>query len=82
MAIYGLEVPFGLLEPQSILLVLLEVFLLFVLPLTGRRTSLHCYFSCSWYCSASFLISLHSSALWCVELCTGQCVPPSLLPDA
>jgi hypothetical protein len=38
MAIYGLEVPFGLLEPQSILLVLLEVFLLFVLPLTGRRT--------------------------------------------
>jgi hypothetical protein len=38
MVVYGLEVPFGLLEPQSILLVLLGVFLLFVLPLTGRRT--------------------------------------------
>jgi hypothetical protein len=37
MAIYSLEVPFGLLEPQSILLVLLRVFLLFVLPLAGRR---------------------------------------------
>jgi hypothetical protein len=37
MSVYGLEVPFGLLEPQSILLVLLKVFLLFVLPLAGRR---------------------------------------------
>jgi hypothetical protein len=38
MAVYGLEIPFGLLEPQSILLVLLGVFLLFALPLAGRRT--------------------------------------------
>jgi hypothetical protein len=36
MVVYGLEVPFGLLEPQSILLVLLGVFLLFALPLAGR----------------------------------------------
>jgi hypothetical protein len=33
MAVYGLEVPFGLLESQS---VLLDVFLLFALPLVGR----------------------------------------------
>jgi hypothetical protein len=38
MAIYDLEVSFGLPEPQSFLLVLLGVFLLFVLPLAGRRT--------------------------------------------
>jgi hypothetical protein len=37
MVVYDPEVPFGLLEPQSILLVLLEVFLLFALPLVGRR---------------------------------------------
>jgi hypothetical protein len=37
MVIYGLEVPFGLLEPQSILLVLLGVFLLFALLMVGRR---------------------------------------------
>jgi hypothetical protein len=34
MAVYGLEVPFGLLEPRSILL---RVFLLFALLLAGRR---------------------------------------------
>jgi hypothetical protein len=34
MAIYGPNVPFGILEPQS---VLLGVFLLFALPLAGRR---------------------------------------------
>jgi hypothetical protein len=38
MVVYGLEVPFGLLESQSILLILLGVFLLFSLPLAGRRT--------------------------------------------
>jgi hypothetical protein len=32
MAIYALEVPFGLLEPHSILLVLFRVCLLFALP--------------------------------------------------
>jgi hypothetical protein len=37
MAVYGPEVPFGLLEPQSVLLVLLRVFLLFALLLVGRR---------------------------------------------
>jgi hypothetical protein len=37
MAIYGLEVPFGLLEPHSILLVLFRVCLLFALPLAGRH---------------------------------------------
>jgi hypothetical protein len=37
MAIYGLEVPFGFLEPHSILLVLFKVCLLFALPLAGRR---------------------------------------------
>jgi hypothetical protein len=37
MAIYGLEVPFGLLEPHSVLLVLFRVCLLFALPLVGRR---------------------------------------------
>jgi hypothetical protein len=36
MVVYGLEVPFGILEPQSVLLVLLGVFLLFALPLAGR----------------------------------------------
>jgi hypothetical protein len=36
MAIYDLQVPFGLLEPQSIVLVLLRVHLLFALPLAGR----------------------------------------------
>jgi hypothetical protein len=39
MAIYGLEVPFGLLEHHSILLVLFRVCLLFALPL-GRRRSI------------------------------------------
>jgi hypothetical protein len=37
MAIYDLEVPFGLLEPHSILLVLFRVCLLFALLLAGRR---------------------------------------------
>jgi hypothetical protein len=37
MAIYCLQVPSGLLEPQSIVLVLLRVHLLFALPLVGRR---------------------------------------------
>jgi hypothetical protein len=36
MAVYGLQVPFGLLEPHSILLVLFRVFLLFALLLEGR----------------------------------------------
>jgi hypothetical protein len=36
MAVYDLEVRFGLLEPHSILLVLIRVFLLFALPLVGR----------------------------------------------
>jgi hypothetical protein len=36
MAVYGLEVPFGLWEAQSVLLVLLGVFLLFALSLAGR----------------------------------------------
>jgi hypothetical protein len=35
MVVYGLEVPFGLLEHQY---VLLRVFLLFALPLAGRHT--------------------------------------------
>jgi hypothetical protein len=35
MVVYGLEVPFGLLEPQY---VLLRIFLLFALSLAGRRT--------------------------------------------
>jgi hypothetical protein len=38
MVVYGLEVPFGLLEPQSVLLVLLRVFLLFALLLVRRCT--------------------------------------------
>jgi hypothetical protein len=38
MAIYSPEVPFDLLEPQSVLLVLLGVFLPFALPLAGRCT--------------------------------------------
>jgi uncharacterized membrane protein (Fun14 family) len=38
IAIYGLEFPFGLLEPQSVILVLLGVFLLLALLLAGRRT--------------------------------------------
>jgi hypothetical protein len=38
IAIYGLEAPFGLLEPQSIILVLLGVFLLLALLQAGRRT--------------------------------------------
>jgi hypothetical protein len=37
MAIYGLEVPFGLLEPHYILLVLFRVCILFSLPLVGRH---------------------------------------------
>jgi hypothetical protein len=37
IAIYGLEVPFGFLEPHSILLVLFGVCLLFALPLAGRH---------------------------------------------
>jgi hypothetical protein len=37
MAVYGLEVPFGFLEPHFVLLVLFRVCLLFALPLTGRR---------------------------------------------
>jgi hypothetical protein len=37
MAVYNPKVPFGLLEPQSVLLVLLRVFLLFALPLAGRH---------------------------------------------
>jgi hypothetical protein len=37
MVIYGLEVPFGLLEPHSILLVLFRVCLSFALLLAGRR---------------------------------------------
>jgi hypothetical protein len=36
MAIYGLEVPFGFLEPHSVLLVLFRVYLLFALTLAGR----------------------------------------------
>jgi hypothetical protein len=38
MVIYGLEVPFGFLEPHSIPLVLFRVCLIFVLLLAGRRT--------------------------------------------
>jgi hypothetical protein len=45
-------------------------------------SSLCCRFSSSWYYSMSFLISLHYSVLWRVELCTGQCVPLSSLLDA
>jgi hypothetical protein len=37
MAVYGLQVPSSLLEPQSIDLILLRVHLLFALPLAGRR---------------------------------------------
>jgi hypothetical protein len=37
MAVYGLQFSFGLLEPQSVLLVLFRVFLLFALSLAGRR---------------------------------------------
>jgi hypothetical protein len=37
MVIYGIEVPFGFLEPHSILLILFRVCLLFALPLAGRR---------------------------------------------
>jgi hypothetical protein len=37
MTVYGLQVHFGLLEPQSIVLVLHGVHLLFALPLVGRR---------------------------------------------
>jgi hypothetical protein len=37
MAMYSLEVPFGFLEPHSILLVLFRVCLLFALPLAGRH---------------------------------------------
>jgi hypothetical protein len=37
IAIYGLEVPFGFLEPHSILLVLFRVCLLFALLLVGRH---------------------------------------------
>jgi hypothetical protein len=37
MVVYGLQVPFGLLEPQSIVFVLLGVHHLFALPLAGRR---------------------------------------------
>jgi hypothetical protein len=39
MVVYSAEVPFDLLEPQSVLLVLLGVFLLFALPLAGRCTA-------------------------------------------
>jgi hypothetical protein len=38
MVIYDLQVPFGLLEPQFAILVLLEVHLLFAFLLAGRRT--------------------------------------------
>jgi hypothetical protein len=38
MVVYCLEVPFALMEPQSVLLVLLKVFLLFALLLVGGRT--------------------------------------------
>jgi hypothetical protein len=38
MSIYDLEVPFGFLEPHSILIVLFRVCLLFALPLAGRCT--------------------------------------------
>jgi hypothetical protein len=37
MAVYGLEVPFVLLEPHSVLLILFRVCLLFALPLAGRH---------------------------------------------
>jgi hypothetical protein len=37
MVIDGLQVSFGFLEPQSVVLVLLRVHLLFALPLAGRR---------------------------------------------
>jgi hypothetical protein len=36
MTIYGLEVPFGFLEPHFVLLVLFRVCLLFAIPLAGR----------------------------------------------
>jgi hypothetical protein len=38
MATNGLEVPFGFLKHHSVLLVLFRVYLLFALPLVGRRT--------------------------------------------
>jgi hypothetical protein len=37
MVVYDIQVPFGLLEPQSVILVLLGVHLLFALPLVRRR---------------------------------------------
>jgi hypothetical protein len=36
MTVAGLQVPFGFLEPQSVILVLLGVHLKFALPLVGR----------------------------------------------
>jgi hypothetical protein len=71
MAVYGLQVPSGLLEPQSIVLVSLGS--TFYLPSRWREgaSSSRCCFRCSRYCSTSFLISRHSSVMWHVELCTG-----------
>jgi hypothetical protein len=82
MAIYGFEVPFGFLKP--ILSFLSSSGSEFCLPSHWREgaPSPRCCFSCLWYCSTSFLISRHSSALWRMELCTGQHTPLSSLLDA
>jgi hypothetical protein len=58
---------------------------------TARYLPSHCrggvpsWHSCSFYCSqnysASVLISQHSLMLWHLELCIGNCGPPSLLSE-
>jgi hypothetical protein len=78
MAIYGLEIPFGLLEPHSILLVLFRVCLLFALLLAGRCTVTALLLQ---LLAVLFFELLDPPALGSVELCTGKCAPPSSLPD-
>jgi hypothetical protein len=65
VTIDGLHLPLGILEHHLLILVLLDVHLLFALPLAGR----HAFLARLLLLLMSFLISQHSLTLWHVELC-------------
>jgi hypothetical protein len=80
MAIDGLQVSFGFLDPQSVILVLLRVHLLFALPLAGRH-AISTLLLLLQLLAVLFRKLLDFPALWRMELCTGHRAPPLSLLD-
>jgi hypothetical protein len=80
MAIDGLQVSFGFLDPQSVILVLLRVHLLFALPLAGRH-AISTLLLLLQLLAVLFRKLLDFPALWRMELCTRHQAPPLSLLD-